>query len=495
MARTGLQAVRAISPAPITLPSHSTVLTGMVPPWHGVRENGIFRLEDSLSTIPELLPEDVATGAFVGSVVLAEKYNLSQGFDTYNDDFSGTDATGEGHLERTAGEVFSAASDWLAGFDPDDRIFLWTHVFDPHYPYRAPAPWPGTALEAYDAEVAYTDHQLGRFLRSLGDGNPSRLPLVLVTADHGESLGGHGELTHSLFVYDDTQHIPLLVTGTAAGPQRLDPSLRSLLDVPATLLDFFDGSPPDARRTGESLFRPALSETAYVETLHTELYRGWSPLYGVRTPDWKYIRAPRPELYDLCTDPGETVNLHAERPEIVGALSSALDRILLREVPVHALAPETEAMAELRSLGYVATVRPGRRARRLEGAKDPKDGVKGSVALFRGEQAILDGDLVRAERYFTQTIRLDPECKEAHSFLAGVYFTWGRYPLAADYARRALELPPDMMEAPIYATLGEIYLAMGRPKDAVAPLKKAVQLAPRSERNRNLLAEAERAPR
>jgi arylsulfatase A-like enzyme len=490
LARTGLQVVDAISPAPLTLPSHSTMLTGLDPPAHGVRENGIFELDDRHETVAERLPGDVAKAAFVGSFPLASRFNLDQGFDLYDDDF-GPREDPRVPPERRAEPVFGSAAAWLTGEGKGARPFAWVHAFDPHYPYASPLPWRRVAetlagAGPYEGEVAYVDRELGKFLRRLGAHGPARRATILLVADHGESLGDHGEITHAIFVYDATQRVPLVLAGPGVEP-RLETRPRRLADVAPTLLGLYGIAPSDAQ-DGTSLLQAAPERPAYLETKHTELLRGWSPLHAVRTERWKYIRAPRPELYELREDPGERANLAGTRPEIERDLEQRLEEILASSAASPAAGLDAATAAQLRSLGYVASVDVGSAP---DLRKDPKDGVASAAALFHGEQAYVDGRFRVAERHLLRAIQLDPEGKEAHSFLAGTYCGLKRWELAAEYARRSLELPPHLNEAPVHSTLGEALLALGEPAKALPHLKIALEERPESAKLRKLVDEAQ----
>ncbi|MGH2571174.1 MAG: sulfatase-like hydrolase/transferase, partial [bacterium] len=488
LARAGLQVVDAISPAPLTLPSHSTMLTGLDPPDHGVRENGIFELDDRHATVAEQLPGDVRKAAFVGSFPLASRFNLDQGFDLYDDDFGPREDTRR-PPERRAETVFQSAAAWLDGAGA--RPFAWVHAFDPHYPYAAPLPWRRVAetlagAGPYEGEVAYVDRELGKLLRRVGAHDRARRATVLLTADHGESLGEHGEITHAIFIYDATQRVPLMLAGPGVEP-RLETRPRRLADVAPTLLDRYGLGPSDAN-DGTPLLEAPPERPAYLETKHTELLRGWSPLHAVRTERWKYIRAPRPELYDLRDDPGERANLAGSQPEIESELERRLEEILAASVASPAADLDAGTAARLRSLGYVASVEVGSAP---DLRKDPKDGVVSAAALFHGEQAYVDGRFRAAEHHLLRAIELDPERKDAHSFLAGTYCGLNRWDLAAEHAQRSLDLPPHLNEGPVHSTLGEALLALGEPAKALPHLKIALEERPESARLKKLVAEAQ----
>jgi tetratricopeptide (TPR) repeat protein len=418
---------------------------------------------------------------------------LDQGFDHYDDEFSEASNPARSP-ERDAGSVFAAAAQWLER-PARVRRFLWIHLFDPHYDYDPPSPWKrlapseGPAAARYETEVAYTDHELGRFFRENGQWGLDRTWTILLVADHGESLGAHREPTHGIFVYDATQRVPMILAGPSIRPA-LQAISRSLADVAPTLLEIFARQSPTSWPGSAltSLSASPAASAAYIETMHPQLYRGWSALFGLRTDRWKYIRAPRPELYDLEKDPGETSNVIREEPEIARELSASLEKLLASAPPPAAPHSDEETMEQLRSLGYVATVEPGSTPNR---EKDPKDGIESVVALFEGEEAYLSSDLARAERYLLRALQLDPESKEACSFLSGTYYSLGRYDLSAQYAERALSLVPHMNEAPLHTTRGEALLALGKNEEAAKSFRESLRIKPGDAKVEGLLRRAE----
>jgi arylsulfatase A-like enzyme len=289
LAAGGVRFANAISPAPLTLPSHTTLLTGLDPPEHGVRHNGVFRLTDDVPTLAEHLREaGFATAAFVAAYVLDRQFGLDRGFDRY-DDRTSQPRYGRGMLtfpERPANEVVDAALEWLAS--APGRFFLWVHLYDPHAEYRPPAGFASAfPARPYDGEIAFADFQVGRLLAALDQRFPDGRTLVVVTADHGESLGEHGEATHSHLVYDATQHVPLIVQGPGLPRGGVVEDVVALRDVAPTVLDLL-GVPPLPGATGRSLAEAVRGgalepRAAHVETLAPQLDWGWSPLLGLRT--------------------------------------------------------------------------------------------------------------------------------------------------------------------------------------------------------------------
>lgn len=494
LARRGLQVRDAISPAPLTAPSHATILTGVDPPRHGVRENAMFEIPDSTRTLAETLTADTRKGAFIGAFPVTRRFGFAQGFDVFDENFP-AHRDRRRPPERPANAVLDPAAQWIESAASGARPFAWTHVFDPHYPHEAPQPWGAIArtlpgANGYEAEVAWVDSEVGRTLNAIRLGRHGGSLTVCIVADHGESLGAHGEITHALFVYDATQRVPLILVGPSIAA-RLERAPRRLADVGPTILACYGIVVPTGWE-GVPLQDRTVSDEAYVETKHTELMRGWAPLHGMRTAQWKYIRAPRPELYDLKADPGETRNVYAEHPDVVTRLAARVDEVLAHESPTPATAMDEGTAEKLRSLGYVAAITdPGR----ADARKDPKDGAAGAAALFRGEDAYGRGDLIAARTHLMRAIELDPECKEAHSFLAGTYLSMGEPATAVDYARRALELEPHLNEGGVHGALGEALVRLGRGAEAIPHLREARRVRPRDPKLEQLLAEAQAATR
>lgn len=361
LAATGVTFTQAISPTPLTLPSHTTLLTGLDPPGHGVHDNGLFRLAPEIPTLAGALRSaGFATAAFVGAFVLDRQYGLARGFDFYGDRMSARRAQGSaGFAERRADEVVEAAQVWLA--TAPDRWFAWVHFYDPHADYDPPDDFRERyPRDPYRAEIAYADHQLGVLIDFVLERWPDGRTMVIVTSDHGESRGEHGELTHFLTLYDATQRVPLVVAGPGVPAGRVVEAQVRLADVAPTVLAAA-GLVPEAELDGRDL-APLWSgatepeRPAYLETFATHDAFGWSPVYGLRTPRNKYLRAPRPELYDLAADPGELDDLAEAEPGLVRELDALLEARFEGGLPVApTLAPDAEERARLESLGYVVS--------------------------------------------------------------------------------------------------------------------------------------------
>lgn len=392
LADRGIQFFDAVASAPLTLPSHTTLLTGQDPRRHGVRDNGLYALGDEPSTLTEdLRAAGYATSAFVGAFVLDARFGLDRGFDVYDFEVStsGYRPQMADFNERPANEVTDAALAWLADHHethPDQPFFTWVHFFDPHLPYTSPL--GGQSLfrgRGYDAEIAFADGQLGRLVRWLDDSGLRERTLILVVSDHGESLGEHDEATHGMFIYGSTMKVPMILDagGLLDRHVAVRDQLVGLVDARATLSALV-GIAPTAEQDGFNLLDEVPAErTIYLETESPMNMAGCSPLYGLQTRGDKFIQAPQPEHYDLQADPDELNNLIEARREAARLLEQDLARLMGESDNQAAARDISDEEAErLRSLGYVHT---GQRPAG-ENLPDPKEMIQIFNAGSRAEQ-------------------------------------------------------------------------------------------------------------
>jgi len=486
LAREGFAFPSAVSPVPLTFPSHSALLTGRLPRALGLRDNGQLLPPEPPTLAQRLAARGYATAAFVSGYPLHSAFGLDRGFSHYDDAFD----SGKGdEPERKAGATVAAAKAWLA--DPKaarSPWFLWVHLYDPHYPYEPPKEFrrPG-ARGAYDGEVAYADSAIGELLRAVAATDPAPSPrsvptLTVFAGDHGESLGEHGEGTHGFFVYDSTVLVPLVfrfpgrvpVGSSAAGARLIDvaPTILELLGVPAEPLD---------GTSVAGLFRkasPAAAAPAYVETYQPWLSYGWSPLHAMRADGWKLIDAPRPELYDLRADPGERHDRFADSPDEARRL-----KLLLRQVQDTAAAPvrpaaDAEALARLRSLGYLGGSTPGAEPPASpEGLRDPKDGAAIREILTQGDELLRRGDARAAATRFEAALEQDPDNRFALHRSGLALLQLGQLPRALSRLEKAVRLGPDQPEA--RWALASALERSGRLGEAVSQWEEVVRLQPK----------------
>ena len=449
LAASGVRFEHAYAAAPITLPSHATILTGRYPPGHGSRDNGM-RVSDSVPTLAtELKAHGFKTAAFVAAFPLDHQFGLARGFDVYGDRLP-RDASGKQMNERPASQVVDEAIAWLRSTlpgippappaspaprdasDPRElRVFLWVHVFEPHAPYGNPAD-RGSPLDRYDNEIGIADRELGRLWQAFG--NQARDTLVVVAGDHGESFGEHGEYAHSIFVYDTTLRVPLVLSGPGIAAGVPDERRGTLAD-PVTLADV---APTTMRLLGFSMadvdgvdLAPTWSGRSlgqrelYAESFAPFVEFGWAPLRTVRAGVWKYIAAPEPELYDLKQDPAEQRNLHAIRPEVVVGLETRVNRYSSDRPGAGAAAADASAAERLRSLGYSS----GSSRRSAAGAlPDPKERKELAARIARVVSGELSGDALTSA--LEGIVREDPANGQAHLRLGYVRLERGDCPRA-----------------------------------------------------------------
>ena len=475
-AREAARFTAAVSQVPLTLPSHATILTGLHPAHHGVRTNDGFRLAPAVPTLAESLKAaGYRTAAFIGGYPLRGSSGLSRGFDRYDDDFlAAPDAT-----ERSADAVIQSASAWIDAHRAEP-FFTWIHLFDPHSPYTPPAPFAAAHRDApYDGEVAYTDAALGRFLDRLRGLHLFQPAAIVIVADHGESLGDHGERTHGTFLYDATIRVPLLIKlpgRTAAAGRTVDAPVETA-DLAPTVAALAGAAL--ARSDGLSLL-PLVGgaagdpdRPAYAESYYQNVLLGWSPLRAVRTARWKLIEAPRSELYDLERDPQELQNRLGDRTALAAGLQRALIALEARGGSPHdaRAAAAGDAAERLRSLGYASGATAPTPA---AGAIDPKDRVAVWAEIEDGID-LSARDPAAAERKFARALELEPGNGLAMKYLADLRYRAGRLQEARELYRRAMAA--GFRHADAYVNLASIAEREGRLDEARDALAGAVALA------------------
>jgi arylsulfatase A-like enzyme/Tfp pilus assembly protein PilF len=480
LAAAGTRFETAIASAPLTLPSHASLFTGLDPPRHGVRHNGLYRLDGEIDTLAERFrAAGYATGAVIGAVVLARRYGLDQGFESYDDGTSSRSSGAGGIPERSAGEVTDRALEWFAR--APRPFFLWVHYFDPHHEYRPPQPFAERfAANPYDGEIAYVDTQLGRLLDGLEPGGSHRETLIVVTSDHGESLGEHGESAHSYTLYDAVLRVPLILRGPGVPPGRVVERLVRLVDVAPTLLALA-GLPGLAEADGQPLAAhltegpPPPARVAYAETLATRIEHGWSPLFAARSERHLFVRAPRPELYDVQADPAQLENLAWSDQKRLQAEMERLERALeerMSEGDAPApLAVDEESLEQLRALGYALPPEPVAAT-----GLDPKDGLSSLSAVVEGVHAYDAGDLAGALAHLERALEALPSSSQTHAYLACTQLGLGQPQLALPHIEAAARLTPK--SAYYQAVLGDTQRQLGNAEAAAAAYRRGVEIDP-----------------
>jgi arylsulfatase A-like enzyme/Tfp pilus assembly protein PilF len=505
----------AHSHAVVTLVSHASILTGRYPYEHGIRDNTGYRLPSTQLTAATLLKvRGFATGAFIGGYPLDHQFGLGVGFDAYDDHFTSTSGPEANDRERPADAVVKVALDWIGS--QSSRWFAWVHLYDPHAPYQPPPEWAAKfPTEPYLGEVSWTDAALAPLLANLA-GQP-RPTLIVVTGDHGESLGEHGELTHSLFAYEATLHVPLIVATVGPGQREtktkgvaVDSPVRHV-DLLPTLLDSA-GIQPASRLPGVSL-RDAIANghaeerPSYFEAMSAAVTRGWAPLRGVLVGREKYIDLPIPELYELQSDPKEATNVVNQRMNRARVLYETL-RLFNVAPPARAQQESAETLERLRSLGYIggaaATVKE-----KYTDADDPKRLVELEQMLTRAGDAYRAGKIDETVALYKAVIAKRPDTEDAYRKLALVFWRAGdangaiatlesalragvtqsevriklaQYLAESGQASKAVDLLKDDAgnDPDALIALGNAYTAANRNADAIRTFRHLIEIDPKS---------------
>jgi len=483
IAGQGILFERAYSTVPLTLPAHSSMMTGLYPPEHGTRINGRNALPETVQTLAEVMKEDgYRTGAFIAAFVLDRKFGISQGFETYNDDMTGAEEIEEKlHVYRNGRLVVEAAKEWLKGLN-GDRFFAWIHLYDPHRPYHAHRDRFGDKYEdrPYEAEIAYVDMQIALILDVLREEGLAENTVIAIVGDHGEGLGDHNEETHGFMVYSSTMQVPMILSY----PGKLPENLRierpvSIVNVGPTLADIAGVklSKPLGRArslaaawTGGEMEDPVYyseSEAPFAE-------HRWCPLRAVSTEEWKYIKTEKPELYRISTDPGELDNLAGSMPDQVREMESLLlhteQQMIISTGAVAHLSDKDQRLME--SLGYAAG---GAQADASPDERLPD--IKDRIGLINRNvlaRSLKDENQDAAIEMLRQTVAEEPQDILFRQELANTLFGLKRYEEAIEAYDQLLGIATNSAGA--HNRKGLAYFALGDSEGAIAAYKAASAL-------------------
>ncbi len=492
LAQRGVRFENAVAHAVMTLPSHTSILTGLDPSRHGVHDNHGFRASDVLDTWAERMQaEGYATGAFVGAFPLDSRFGLAQGFDVYDDFFGSAGDSSYLMPERPASDVVAAARRWIRG--ERDSWFAWVHVYDPHAPYDPPPPYDEQyADDFYAGEVAYTDSALAPLLA-----DAERMgALIIVTSDHGEARGDHGELTHGVLAYNSTIRVPLIVAGPGVAAGVTTPKRVGHADILPTVLERLG---LDRGSAQGSSFNDVLesgadqgigSDLIYFEALTPNLTRNWAPLRGAFRGDWKFIDLPLPELYDVTADPGEVTEMSRSRGSVMVDLDRALQAHLEGARAVDApLAEDPETMRILSALGYLGGNASG-------GSREygPEDDPKNLVYLDEMvQQAVRE---LEAGAYDLAIPRLESVLEVRPDFVSAVLklatAEAGRGDRDAAIARLQAAAEQDWATPHLRRGLGVYLQGAGRVDEAIVVLQQVIEEDPFNIEAMNVLSLAHR---
>ena len=463
----------------VTLPSHANILSGRYPFEHGIRDNSGFRFPEEIPTLATLLKErGYRTGAFVSAFAVDSRFGLDRGFEIYEDSFANVDRQDPFLMqERRGGETVALAREWLATVG-DEPFFMWLHLYDPHFPYAPPAPFdtrfPG---EPYHGEVAATDAFLAPLVDPFLDGSDPRETLVVVTADHGESLGEHGELTHGIFAYEGTVRVPLILHAPhLLAPRTVSGSLARHVDLLPTILDAL-GEPLPDELLGRSLLaaangHPLPDDPSYFEALTGMLNRGWAPLHGVRRGDVKLIELPIPELYDLAEDAEERRNLIATQAARAAELQSSLDALRQADRGVERSEETEDTRRRLEALGYISSTSAPVKAEYTED-DDPKRLIDLDTMLQTVVGLQARGAIREALAQARELVARRPTMMASLKKLAFLERAVGDIDAAVDTLLRAFAISPE--DTDTQALLGAYLNEAGRPAETVEVLESFVE--------------------
>lgn len=486
LAADGIRFERAFTAVPVTLPSHTAIMTGTFPMLSGMHDFGGNKLNPQQPTLASVLKQaGYQTGAVVASAVLDSRFGLNQGFDFYYDhfDFSRLDEKNLDEMERPGNLVADLTLDWLSR-NWQNRFFLWMHLYDPHYPYNPPAPYSREyADRPYDGEIAFADEQVGRLIHFLKEKNLYENSIIVLSGDHGESLGEHGEKTHGFFIYNATMHVPLIIhlPGNLAGLTLSNPV--SLVDLmPAILASLGIDVPRQVQGTNLLSDLQRSPETRdrdlYGETFLPRIHFDWSELRGAENTKYHFIDAPKPELYDLSKDPGEIHNLFSEKKAVAEEMRAKLAGLIRQYSAEKEMAEKTgldpALMERLKSLGYAGFSGGTNLTITDRNLPDPKDRVQEYELISEAIADSQHGRFPDSIEKLKTVLQQDPNSVPAH-YLQGLnYYRSQMFLEATRELQRTVELSPDYALAVF--NLGMAQARAGEIDAAIATLQRTLKL-------------------
>ena len=482
LASNGVLFLNAYCQVPLTCPSHCSILTGTYPVYHQVRNNGTYYLSPELKTLAEALKEKgLKTAAFVSSFTVDSRFGLDQGFDIYSDQFSPDQTFKALNSERKAEKAFAPFSRWL-----EDNIagpfFAWVHFFDPHLPYDPPSPYREQFLdEPYDGEIAYMDVYIGKIVDRLREYNLLQHTLIILAGDHGEAFGEKQEKGHGVFVYESTMRVPLIFFSEQSLPKGkvvnsrvrlidLMPSILDMLDVPqpediqgTSLLPYIEGKKKDDLST-------------YIESYYPRENYGWSELVGLIDGNWKYIKAPKEELYNLVQDPQEEENLIQVAGKIAQEKKEKLKNLIENSASPLIEGKRTltaEEREKLRSLGYIGTSDTSSQG----GLPDPKDKIEEFLLIQQAEKYEMEEKIEEAAAIYEKIISLRPNVATSYVNLALMKARMMKIDETIQVLEQGLEKIPE--SEILLSRLGHTFMLAGRLKKALDTFSLILKNNPR----------------
>lgn len=487
LASDGFRFEHAFAVVPVTLPSHTTIFTGTYPMYSGMHDFGDNKLNATQPTLASVLKQQgYATGAVVASAVLDSRFGLNRGFDFYYDhfDFNRMQESNLDEMERPGDVVADQALDWLSK-NSQGKFFFWMHLYDPHYPYRPPSPFSEEYKDRpYDGEIAFADGQVGRVIRFLKEKGLYQNTVIILSGDHGESLGEHGEKTHGFFIYNATLHVPLILhlPGQTAG--KVVSANASLADLMPTALQSLNVAVPGEVQ-GRSLLplikdeKDAAARGLYAESFLPRIHFNWSELRGLETERYHFIDAPKPELYDLQKDPGETQNLITQKKAVADEIRAQLTTVIRQYSAGKELAEKTgldpALMERLKSLGYAGFSGGGSSPTITDRSlPDPKDRIEAYELISDAIEASQHGHYAESVEKLNSAAKVEPGSVSIH-YLQGLnFYRLGEFAKSVDELQKVMSASPDYALAAFH--LGLAQARIGQTDDAIATFKRTLEL-------------------
>jgi len=484
LALGGVMFSNAYCQVPLTLPSHCSLLTGTYPLYHQVHNNGFYYLSPRNLTLAEILKEKgFKTAAFISSFTVDSRFGIDQGFDFYDDKFIEEETLKNFRSERKADRVYASFSHWLDE-NFKEKFFCWVHFFDPHVPYDSPSPYKEEFSERpYDGEIAYMDHYIGKIFEKLKQRNIVDKTLIILVGDHGEAFGEKDEVDHGFFIYDVTLRVPLIFYSKKYLPRGLVVDARvRLIDIMPTILEML-ALPASKEIQGISLLPYVKSRKkedlpSYIETYSPRENHGCSELIGLINGEWKYIQAPKPELYNLKFDPEEETNVIQKEEKVASAMRRELkdtiqkfssDKDTRKKKLTH------EEKERLRSLGYLeGGLSAGASDKPLP---DPKDKIGMYRLFFQGNVYETKGDFLEAAKYYEELLRLNPDVPQNYVRLALVYQKMKKAKEAIQLLEQGRDIIPDSLV--ILSGLSFTYFSEGKFKEALKACHTILRIDPK----------------
>ncbi|MGD0222917.1 MAG: sulfatase-like hydrolase/transferase [Terriglobia bacterium] len=488
LAQTGARFTHAYTPVPLTLPAHASLMTGSFPMATGMHDFTTNKLPSSSVTLAKVLRDNgFTTAAFIASAVLDSRFGLNQGFDTYFDHFDFRELHGShfDEWERRGDVVVDEVVSWLK-LNPRQPFFLWVHLYDPHQPYTPPEPYASRfRASPYDGEIAFADVQVGRLFAYLRERQIYENALIVLASDHGEGLGEHGEKTHGFFIYNSTLHVPLIFKVPGAAARVVEEDV-SLVDVMPTILQALQLRIPPAAQ-GRSLLSPILGRPSgatsnlYAETYLPLLHFHWSQLRALQSRGWKYIEAPKPELYDVRNDPSERKNLLAGRGALAREMGEQLQGLMRQYTPaggpkVGQVLTDPALYDRLRALGYVAVSAGTFAEPSGKPLADPKDRIETYDLLSQAMADGQHGQYQESLRKLAEAAKAEPDSPAINYMMGLDYQNMHELPKAFEHFQAALKVNPDFATALYY--LGVTQAEEGDLDGAAGSLARAIELDP-----------------